>query len=667
MEYNHVCYIKPKGYHTMKSNTKESKEKRLSFSPWLIPLVIVIAIIPLITVIHEYVCGLETNPWFSIGGRLYDFFLYYKAFFLRLVGVIILFCLCYLMSFGKNDFLKEKKTVAPTVAIGIFGLISLLSAILSKHTNMAFFGGYEQFEGWFVVLTYILCFYISFGFIRTKKLIVFILDTLLVGSILVGILGVFQAFGLDWIQSDWAKTILTQELVGKMDLSSFNVKLNFDVGMSYVTLYNPNYVGTYVAIVLPYCGYLMIRGEKIVRRLLAALSTGLLVVTLIASRSRTGIVGIAVGSILLVILIIPYLKKTKPFAFIFLASVVAGVILLVTLYPGFIGKLIKGGEEYYVESMNCHDSTLTIHSDDGKIINATLDTKETNETGWGTKPIDTLISLTDDAGNPIAATKNEADNSLTISEEGYHPFVIKGVNIQPDDNTLAIFNEEYARVTGKEKEVTSSSSDEDAEGGDNSIDYISFTDWEYSWRFTDVDGKMMIYNDFGRLDNLREIETTGFKGNYHFGSRRGYIWSRTIPLLTDHLILGAGRDCFVYEFPNDDYVGKRYMGYDTQTVTKPHNMYFQIWIQDGLIALLALLFLYGLFIVRAFKLCYGKKRSTPGTGIDPHGFVIISAVSTTGYMIVGLANDSTITSSAIFWLMLGCGYAAEAICRKPAE
>ncbi len=118
-----------------KNNTNKNTEVKVKdgFSWWLIPLMFVIAVVPLITVVHVYICGLEVNPWFSIGGKLYDFFLYYKAFFLRLAGIIILFTLCYLMPFGKNDFLKDKKTIAPTIAIGVFGLISLLSAILSKH------------------------------------------------------------------------------------------------------------------------------------------------------------------------------------------------------------------------------------------------------------------------------------------------------------------------------------------------------------------------------------------------------------------------------------------------------------------------------------------------------------------------------------------------------
>ena len=42
------------------------------------------------------------------------------------------------------------------------------------------------------------------------------------------------------------------------------------------------------------------------------------------------------------------------------------------------------------------------------------------------------------------------------------------------------------------------------------------------------------------------------KGKELIGSMRGYIWSRTIPILPHYLVLGAGPDCFLYEFPQDD-------------------------------------------------------------------------------------------------------------------
>ena len=68
------------------------------------------------------------------------------------------------------------------------------------------------------------------------------------GSCVVSVLGAFQTFGLDWIQSAWARPLVTTELAGR---SGFNIKLTFGKGMAYSTLHNPNYVGSYVAVVLP--------------------------------------------------------------------------------------------------------------------------------------------------------------------------------------------------------------------------------------------------------------------------------------------------------------------------------------------------------------------------------------------------------------------------------
>ena len=636
---------------------------------WLIPLVVAIVIVPLITVIHAYDCGLEKNPWFSVGGKLYDFFLYYKAFFLRLIGVLVLFSLAYLLPFGDNRFLKEKKTIAPTIAIGIFGLVSLLSAILADHKNDAFFGGYEQFEGWFILLTYIVCFYMAFGFIRTKKLIVFLLDVLLIGATIVGILGAFQAIGIDWIQSDWAKTILTPELAGVMDLSKFNIKLNFGPGMSYVTLYNPNYVGSYVALVLPYCLYVIFRGEKLWRRIPAFICSALLIVTLLASRSETGILGLMVGAIVIAILLMPYLKKTRPFIITGLALVTAGIVAIVIIQPGFISKLFNGTEEYAMEAMTCEDQTIHIKTGKGQNLSVSLDKNAIAETGWTSeKKINDVLRVTDDSGNQIAVSTDENENAVTISQDGYAPLKFRLESLPLKENSLATYQKEYARVTGKDiDDVTVSSDDSEPDDGSVRIDVLRVIDWTFEWRLTTVEGRLMILNDFGRLDELKPIEKAGFKSSYYFASRRGYIWSRTLPLLTDHLFIGAGADNFVYRFPNDDYVGKRYMGYDTQTITKPHDMYLQIWVQDGLPSLLAFLFLYFLFIVRVIRMCFGQNKVKADKGISFHSFAIVSAAATTAYMVVGLANDSTITVAPLYWILLGAGYAAESMAHSTAD
>ena len=41
-----------------------------------------------------------------------------------------------------------------------------------------------------------------------------------------------------------------------------------------------------------------------------------------------------------------------------------------------------------------------------------------------------------------------------------------------------------------------------------------------------------------------------------------------------------------------------------------------------------------------------------------------TATAASGFMFVGIANDSLVGITSIYWCMLGLGYAAESICHK---
>ena len=72
-------------------------------------------------------------------------------------------------------------------------------------------------------------------------------------------------------------------------------------------------------------------------------------------------------------------------------------------------------------------------------------------------------------------------------------------------------------------------------------------------------------------------EHIGFEGKEELGSSRGYIWSRTLPLLGNCLFTGFGPDTFTYNFPQNDVLAK-YYSYEQfnegfyVTVDKPHIM-----------------------------------------------------------------------------------------------
>ena len=185
-----------------------------------------------------------------------------------------------------------------------------------------------------------------------------------------------------------------------------------------------------------------------------------------------------------------------------------------------------------------------------------------------------------------------------------------------------------------------------------------------TWDLVKKDNKLLYYNPQGRLDKLRKVDSIGFENNYDFATRRGYIWSRTFPMLKSAALIGVGADNFVYEFPNNDYVGKVNSEFNAQLITKPHNMYLQIWTQDGMFACLALIALYVMLVIVTWKNCMNAEKKT---WIHKTAMAIFCGAS--GYMVVGLANDSSVCVAPLFWILMGLGFAVNHMikCSKVEE
>jgi O-antigen ligase len=104
------------------------------------------------------------------------------------------------------------------------------------------------------------------------------------------------------------------------------------------------------------------------------------------------------------------------------------------------------------------------------------------------------------------------------------------------------------------------------------------------------------------------------------------------------------------EYPQQDYLNFQRYGYPTNIITKPHNLYLQIAVQDGMIALLAFLAFYAMYFISSIRL-YIKGRFH--NFYEQMGVAIF--VGTIGYMVTGLTNDSSITTAPIFWALMGIG------------
>lgn len=584
---------------------------------WL-PILIILAVVPLITIVHIYDNGIGNEAWASSSATTYDFFLYYKSRVLMILGLAAAALIGYrLLNEDKGNF-AAKDAWVHLLPVGVYGVFSLASALFAEHTEEAFFGGYEQFEGVLVLLAYCVIFLFVYGYVQTEKTITILLNALIIGSLIVSILGVFQAFKLDWIQSDWAHGLLTPELAGMGD---FNIALNFERGMAYATLHNPNYVGSYVAVALPVTAALAFWSKSMLFRGLAIISGICQLIMLYASQSLTGFIGLAGVIVVALVFLFPYARKHLIPAICIAAACIAGMFVLFLAKPGLLARFLHddGGDSVYsIQSIQTKKDSFEIKTGSGKTIIGTVN------------PDDGIynVALTNEQGRNLSYEKDQ-NNVMTITEKDYEKIQFASSVVRPDQNNDNIMDGLQIRADGK------------------------------TWDLVFQDGKLQYYNLFRKFDKMRKVDSFGFENNYDFATRRGYIWSRTFPMLPSTILFGIGQDNFVFEFPNNDYVGKINCAFDAQIITKPHNMYLQIWVQDGMFACLAFIALYIMLTVSTLKNCLGSQKKTRLQKLS-----IAVLCSASGYMIAGLANDATICVAPVFWVLIALGFVMNRLIQK---
>lgn len=579
----------------------------------LLPFLLALSIVPLVCIIHKYDCGLQNYDWASADGTMYDFFLYYKSKLLIVLGVL----LCCMMAWHKfsdvQKLLSDKKSWFPLSGAGLFLLCALLSVFASTSASDAFWGGYEQWEGFAVLFVYIILFLFGYSSFHEEEDFRIAYVFLTGGALIVGLLGAFQAFGYDYVNTKGMYAVLTSM---EAAVKKLEYELSFGEGMAYSTLYNPNYVGTYTTLLLPVLVGVCIYARKIWAKVAAGVAAVALLIALVASSSFTGVVGIGVSIFVLLIFLLPAWKRHVLAGWVVLGGLLLAAVVIGVWRPGPVQSVYErltsssqSTAEHAIEGMELKDNTLTITSASGKKVKMGI--------GY------------------------EGAFRYQFADEKFAPASYQELN--------DAYNTVQINLT--ETENISASTLDPAEAGEG-VQMFRIMDGQNEYLFILYDGAVQYYNVYGRLAKLRNVEYAGFEDNMQFATGRGYIWSRTFPLLPKHILLGCGQDNFIYEFPNNDYVGKQNYGFQTQLITKPHNMYLQIWVQDGLLALLGLLVLVGAYFLDVFRTYFFRERKGYLAGMG-----ICTFLGIVGYMAAGMANDSTLTVAPVFWGLLGLGFA----------
>lgn len=584
-------------------NTQQVEEKSRAL---LYPLIIVMSIIPLIVHQKQTESHLTQYDWFTNETTINDFFLYYKEVWLVIMGIVMLLVLVWKI---KNN--KQYQTL-PKVLIpaAVYGVCVILSMIFSIDPMRSLRGSMDQFESGLVLLGYVIFMYYAYLLVEDEFDLEFLIKAWLVSMGVLCVIGLLQVLGHDFFATNFGKRLITmKEYWDHLDAISFA----FGKNRIYLTLYNPNYVGVYASLAIPILVTLLLFTKKMIMRAIYAVLIVGMVICIVGSQSKTAFLTLAVVALFAIVL---FRKPLFRYWFI----VVPGIVVLTIVFFVFDASIghsytnsIKSALQTFKADPPTYAVTRVDTLDDEVVItynNQPLHLSYTNQDGQF------AIVVKDDTGNQLQTTTSE--NAIVIQDERFAGIQLTPVSL---DNIYGI------QISG---------------GG--------IPTWCFSNEVKEGDSSYYFLTPFGKWDKVNNPEFV--KMNERFFSGRGYIWSRTIPLLKKYALVGSGPDTYVLAFPQDDYVGLENNGYKGSLVTKPHNLYLQIAVQTGLISLLAFLALYGIYFVQSIRIYI---RS----GFDSY-FAQVGAgifLGTIGYMIAGITNDSTTGVAPIFWILLGLGFA----------
>lgn len=585
----------------MSQNRRKNKHKPkvldytvypLSFIVLVIPLIVYLKIIPLEGIRYETWNGDKNN---------FDFFAYYKVVWFLISTLVLLIC----------GLIKTKQTgirinnKVYNILIGIYGFFIVVSTFMSKYVGVSLFGFVDRYEGMLVLLGYLVVLFVTINFFDVKKYgkVVFIM--LLFSSLIVGLIGAAQFFGHDIFKTYIGKLLI---LPYKNHALASSLKFGFSDHFIYSTLYNSNYVGSYMAMLFPIALTVFLVVKKNIYKLASGLFSCLMLINLIGSNSRAGMVGALISALFIIIILRKQLFTNWK----------REIGLLVVLILIFLGMNKFSNNAL----LNKYSSVKSSSNADARIsMNNTLQDINIEKN-------DIIVKTTN---NPIKIT---LDNYELLFRDLSGTFL----NTKLENNKLTFLNDKYKDYIFNI----------DAKEG-STILQMKYVDLVVNFAVT-TDG-FKIVNPKGYIADLKHPDTFGFKGKESFGSARGYIWSRTIPLLKNTVIKGYGPDTFAIYFPQDDYVGKL-KAYQTmnEVVDKPHNMYLQIAINTGVISLLSVLAIFIIYLINSIKLYY-KNENWDTTSI----IGLASTVAFIGYAITGLFNDSVVSVAPVFWVILGLG------------
>ena len=627
--------------------------------PQVLPVIIFTALVVMIVRMHTYTREMDQFYWSAGSGTNADFFSYYKMVAILVCAILAVLIMLYKFT-TQSVYIRKCPYYIPMC---IYSLFVIISYIFCDYKDFSLLGYNDRFEGTLTVLAYMVMLFFTINIVNGEKNVKWIINTLAVSSALLCLLGLTQALDHDFFRTTIGKKLITPssfwEHVDSLNFTFQNKEI-------YQTVYNINYVSFYLTLLIPLFGMIFVRTvmkgkeEPAWKKLMWGLLFALLIYNMIGAASSGGFLGMSFVLLTAVILLNKrILSWWKPVAILVVITIIVFGITAERWMPELSGTFNSvtdtsaSSEAAAGETGDASESTAEKAGSSIPYIDYFVTEGTTISASFNGNPITFDLVLDESSsGNVQAINLKDADGQAlslkSTSVDGY--FAI-------DDDRFY----DYCTVAYTLD--------------DNNVFYVVLTTAGTTWPFGVIDGTVYYMNGVGNPVLLNKVDSIGFANNLEFGSGRGYIWSRTIPMMAKTFIIGYGTDTYCLEFPQNDYAGK----YNCDTfrnnvsiiVDKPHNLYMHMWTGSGGIATLAFLAIAIMYFMQGIKTYRKRDYFSMSNYNSDFSFLSFAGVGIflgiCGFLVSSLVDDSTVSVMPMFYGLLGTGTVINMILLKQTK
>ncbi|MFI3237696.1 MAG: O-antigen ligase family protein [Lachnospiraceae bacterium] len=540
--------------------------------------------------------------------------------FISSVAVIFFLVSAYLL-YGKIA-VKMKSIGLYIICSTIYILFTFISAILSENQEVAFGGLFCNGQGFYSELCYMLlfllaayatCFLLNTDIKHGRTyikgeyfLLLFLALPLLIVFLVNVFIGTVQFLGIDVFSIDF----IARYIAGK-DYELYNFTSAFEPGRVFGTFYNPNYAGVYGVLMFALFMGLAQSVKKLAIKVTFVVCSLLALMFTLSITSEGALVGLLVIACAYTII---YYRTIKKYWYYFCGIALAGIIAVCVLFQPTVTALTQSVIGMMGTLIEPYDRTEVLliqdilFEEDG-IVFSTVE------------------------GSFLVSLEEETDLLCIYQDEA----LIYEVSYL-DASTFSLPNTILSEVSFEIQPIS-----------ENEIYFLALSNWKF---YMNTDGEAHAISAYTGIEIEVAKPSTALNSiDPTLGSNRVYIWSRTIPLLKQYLLVGCGPDNFVFQFPQYDLIGREECEIPATIIyLNAHNSYLQVAINSGGIAFLAYITMLVHYFFSSIRL-YTKKKNKEF--LDYVGIGIFTAIL--GASAALFFVDMLIYFAPIFWIIFGVG------------